>query len=112
MPSTFDHFTKFAQRLRCAHDEARMSDTSQPDADAPAPASEPHAVSVALDRVRAARAELREMRRRREDAIKRTDAAIRALGTARSEPVKSDRVQDALDNIERVTRIPTPGDKR
>lgn len=52
------------------------------------------------------------MRRRREDAIKRTDAAIRALGTARSEPVKSDRVQDALDNIERVTRIPTPGDKR
>lgn len=46
------------------------------------------------------------MRTRREAAIKRTDAAIRAL---KEKP--AGRVQDAIDTIERVTRIPTPGSK-
>jgi hypothetical protein len=84
-----------------------------PAAETPTP-SEPreHAVSAALDRTRAARQELQDMRRTREEAVKRADAAIRALGSAQPAPGKGpDRVQDALDNIGRVTRIPTPGDR-
>jgi hypothetical protein len=70
------------------------------------------AVSTALDRARAARLELEEMRIRREAAVKRADKAMKALREPEPPPKAAvDRVQDALDNIARVTRIPTPGDK-
>lgn len=82
----------------------------------PPPVEEPvepraDAMSAALEHARAARAELQELRRRREEAIKRADAAIKALGSS-EQPKSANRVQDALDNIDRVTRIPTPGPKR
>ena len=77
------------------------------------PQSDPreHAVSQALERARASRIELQELRLRREAAGKRADAAIRALREPNEKVEKNDRVQDALDTIERVTRIPTPGNK-
>jgi hypothetical protein len=86
--------------------------SAEPETPAPRDPRE-HAVSAALERARAARAELKELRRTREEAIRRADAAIRALDTDERPPSKSgDRVQEALDTIDRVTRIPTPGDKR
>lgn len=81
---------------------------------APAPAQpdpREQAMADALEQARAARAELLELRRRREEAVKRADAAIGALrNDEHPEPKSSNRVQEALDAIERVTRMPTPGE--
>jgi hypothetical protein len=86
-----------------------MSATRRVPSISPPPDADPreHAMAAALERARAARAELHDLRRRREEAIKRADAAIRALREPQAAP--TDRVQDALDTIDRVTRIPTPG---
>lgn len=52
------------------------------------------------------------MRKRREEAVKRADQAMKALREPEVEEKSAvDRVRDALDNITRVTRIPTPGEK-
>ena len=51
------------------------------------------------------------MRRRREEAVKRADKAMSALREPVAPKSPVDRVQDALDTIARVTRIPTPGEK-
>jgi hypothetical protein len=85
-----------------------MSATRRVPSIAPPPEGDPreHAMAAALERARAARAELQELRKRREDAIKRADAAMRSLRDP--DAAKANRVQDALDNIDRVTRIPTP----
>ena len=94
-----------------------MSSSTRTTPGAVAPtAEEPRAdaISAALEQARASRRELHELRRRREDAIKRADDAIRALGGNGVEtgPKAADRVRDAIENIERVTRIPTPGSSK
>jgi hypothetical protein len=68
-------------------------------------------VSAALDTVRASRAELAEMRRRREEAMERTSKAIRKLrGEGEPEPkaepaAPTETLQDRIDRVSRLIEI-------
>jgi hypothetical protein len=67
-------------------------------------------VSAALDAVRTSRAELEEMRRRREEAMERTSKAMRKL-RGEEEPVHApaaapaESLQDRIDRISRMVEM-------
>lgn len=67
-------------------------------------------VSAALDAVRASRAELEDMRRRREEAMERTSKAMRKL-RGEEEPVAiavvppTESLQERIDRISRMVEL-------
>jgi hypothetical protein len=67
-------------------------------------------VSAALDAVRASRAELADMRRRREEAMERTSKAMRKL-RGEEEPVAkiveppAESLQERIDRISRMVAL-------
>jgi hypothetical protein len=66
-------------------------------------------VSAALDAVRASRAELEAMRRRREEAMERTSKAMRKLRGEEEPPAvaaaPTESLQDRIDRISRMVEL-------
>jgi hypothetical protein len=82
--------------------ETRRRPSSAPVTQPPDPRAV--AVTSALEAVRRARAELEELKKRREDAVRRADAAIEAVRAVEKENGGNAKVRDALEEIERISR--------